>query len=173
MMTILYVQISMAMFHQIMMTCWVVVNLRILWMMTINLIITLDQILMMMMMMIRNTSFQIIMDHHLMMTWTCQEFRTRGKHMTQVHHQLRFPILMSQWKRLLWRSFTRRSNFWTSQSSKETETNLNWFYWFITTGKGQGDYQEAKGSITRSRQTYLSSYSETWWWRGWRTFTWS
>ena len=54
-----------------------------------------------MMMMIKSTSFQMTMDHHLMMTWTCQEFRTRGKHMTQVHHQLRFLILMFQSKKFL------------------------------------------------------------------------
>ena len=68
----------------------------------------LDQILMMMMMtttmmmmMIKNTSFQMTMDHLLMMTWTCQEFRTRGKHKTQVHHQLRCLVLMFQSKKLL------------------------------------------------------------------------
>ena len=39
--------------------------------------------------------------HHLMMIWICQEYRTRGKHINQVHHQLRFPILTFQSKRLL------------------------------------------------------------------------
>ena len=52
-------------------------ELKILWMMKINLIAILDQILMMMVM-IKSTSFQMTMDHHLMMTWICQEFRTRG-----------------------------------------------------------------------------------------------
>ena len=52
--------------------------------------------------MIMSTSFQMTMDHHLVMTyWTCQEFRTRGKHMTQVHHPLRILILMFQSKKLL------------------------------------------------------------------------
>ena len=36
-----------------------------------------------------------------MMTWVCQEFRTRGKrHDHKVHHQLRFPILTFQSKKL-------------------------------------------------------------------------
>ena len=82
-------------------------------------------------------------------------------------------IAWNCWSWTRWRSFTRTwSNFWANQNSKETETDLNWFYWCFTKGKGQGDYQEAKGSITRSCQTYFSSYSETWWWRRWRTFTW-
>ena len=51
--------------------------------------------------MIKSTSFQMMMDHHLMMTWVCQEFRTRGKRIHKVHHQLRFPILTFQSKRLL------------------------------------------------------------------------
>ena len=44
---------------------------------------------------------------------------------------------------------------------KGTETDLNWFYWCFTKGKGKGDYQEAKGSITRSCSANFSSYSET------------
>ena len=76
------------------------------WMMITNLITTPDQIqmmmmMMMMMMMIKNISSQMIMDHHQMMTWTCQEYRTRGKHKNQVFLQHRFLILMFQWKRFL------------------------------------------------------------------------
>ena len=37
-----------------------------------------------------------------------------------------------------------------SEPIRETETDLSWFYWCFTKGKGQGDYKEAKGSITRS-----------------------
>ena len=60
--------------HLMMMRCWVVMNQKTLWMMTIN----------------------------LMMTWTCQEeLRTRGNHMTQVHHLHRFLILMFHSKKLL------------------------------------------------------------------------
>ena len=73
--TIQYIQISMVMFHQMMMMkSWVVMNRKILWMMIINLITILDQIQMMMMM--KSTSFQMTMDHHLMMTWICQEGST-------------------------------------------------------------------------------------------------
>ena len=99
MVTIPFIQISMVMFHKMMMRCWVVMNQMILWMMIINLITILD--LIQVMMMIKSTSFQMIMDHHLMMIWICQEYRTRGKHINQVHHQLRFPILTFQSKRLL------------------------------------------------------------------------
>ena len=172
MMTIPFIQISMVMFHQMMMRCWVVMNQMILWMMIINLITILDLI---QMMMIKSTSSQMIMDHHLMMIWICQEYKTRGKHINQVHHQLRFPILTFPieeicWSWTRWRFSTRTwSNVRAYQSSKETETDLNWFYWCFTKGKGKGDYQEAKGSITRSCSANFSSYSETSWiWR-WRT----
>ena len=83
-------------------------------MMIINLITTLDQIqmmmmmmmmmmtmMMMMMMMIKNISSQMIMDHRQMMTWTCREYRTRGKRKSQVFLQHRFLILVFQSKRLL------------------------------------------------------------------------
>ena len=43
-----------------------------------------------------------IMDHHQMMTWTCQEYRTRGKHIIQVLHQHSFLILMFQLKKISW-----------------------------------------------------------------------
>ena len=59
---------------------------------------TLDQI-QMTMMMIKNISSQMIMDHHQMMTWTCQVYRAQGKHKNQVFLQHRFLILML--KRLL------------------------------------------------------------------------
>ena len=77
-----------------------VMNLKILWMMTNDLITILDQVQMTLLMMIKSTSFQMNMDHHLMI-WICQEFRTRGKHIPQVHHQLRFLILTFQSKSLL------------------------------------------------------------------------
>ena len=48
-----------------------------------NLITTLD-LIQMMTMMNKNISSQTITDHHQMMTWTCQEYRTRGKHKNQV-----------------------------------------------------------------------------------------
>ena len=68
-------------------------------MIIINLITRLDMI--QTMKMIKNTSFQMIMDHHLMMIWICQEYRTRGKQIYQVYHQLRFTILTFPSKRLL------------------------------------------------------------------------
>ena len=59
-----------------------VMNQKILWMMIINLTTTPDQI-QMMMMMIKSISFQMIMGHHLLMIWICQEYRTRGNTSTK------------------------------------------------------------------------------------------
>ena len=70
------------------------------WMMITHLIIKLD-LIQMTVMMIKSTSYQMIMDHHQMMILICQEYRTRGKHMIQVIHlQLRFQILTFQSSRL-------------------------------------------------------------------------
>ena len=52
-------------------------------------------------MMIKSISFQMIMDHHLTMIWIYQEYRTWGKQIYQVYHQLRLPILTFPSKRLL------------------------------------------------------------------------
>ena len=65
-------------------------------MVIVNLITTLDQIQIMMMVLM-----MMMMVMMMMMPWTCQEYRTRGKHMIQVLHQHRFLILMFQLKKLL------------------------------------------------------------------------
>ena len=57
-----------------------VMNQKTLWMMTINLVTTLD-LIQVIMMMTKSAAFKMTLDHHLVMTWTCkEEFRTWGAH---------------------------------------------------------------------------------------------
>ena len=93
---ILYIHINMVMtFHQKTFQL-----MTMIWMMIIHQSIKLD-LIRMTKMMIKNTSFLMIKDHHQMMIWICQEYRTRGKHIILViQHPLRFQILTSQSSRL-------------------------------------------------------------------------